>query len=57
MAFVAERRWVAGLDNQDLVSAQRETDSSRYAAKGIMFAVVLGLASWGVIGAVVWMFF
>jgi hypothetical protein len=60
MAFVAERRWVAGLDNaanQDVASARRETDSSRDAAKGIMFAVMLGLVSWGVIGAGIWMFF
>jgi hypothetical protein len=57
MAFVAGRRWVAGLDNQDFVSTQREIDSSRDAAKGIMFAVMLGLALWGVIGAGLWMLF
>jgi hypothetical protein len=57
MAFVAGRHWVGGLDNQDFVSTQPETDSSRDAAKGIMFAVMLGLATWGIIGAGLWVIF
>ena len=57
MAFVVGRRWVAGLDNQDFASSQPEAASSRAAAKGIMFAVMLGLASWGIIGAGIWMIF